>query len=168
MNPLDIDEINKLSPYKVNKDPLTGYLYFVTKNGIQLVIDFIDDDLIHSAECYQLGINNANNRPSPRDIYVQKTILLIISEFFKKNMSALLYICETGDGKQEARSRLFASWFEAYEFSNAFTCMTTSLRDSDGVFNSATLIIPNVHPKYKEVLNEFTETSAILRDKPHD
>ena len=53
MNPLDIDEINKLSPYKVNKDPLTGYLYFVTKNGIQLVIDFIDDDLIHSAECYQ-------------------------------------------------------------------------------------------------------------------
>ena len=59
MNPLDIDEINKLSPYKVNKDPLTGYLYFVTKNGIQLVIDFIDDDLIHSAECYQLGINNA-------------------------------------------------------------------------------------------------------------
>lgn len=61
MNPLDIDEINKLSPYKVNKDPLTGYLYFVTKNGIQLVIDFIDDDLIHSAECYQLGINNANH-----------------------------------------------------------------------------------------------------------
>ena len=115
-----------------------------------------------------MGINNANNRPSPRDIYVQKTILLIISEFFKKNMSALLYICETGDGKQEARSRLFASWFEAYEFSNAFTCMTTSLRDSEGVFNSATLIIPTVHPKYKEVLNEFTETSAILRDKPHD
>ena len=76
-NPLDIDEINKLSPYKVNKDPLTGYLYFVTKNGIQLVIDFIDDDLIPAAGCYQLGINNANNRPSPRDIYVQKTILLI-------------------------------------------------------------------------------------------
>ena len=59
MNPLDIDEINKLSPYKVNKDPNTGYLYFVTKNGIQLVIDFIEDDLIHSAECYQFGINNA-------------------------------------------------------------------------------------------------------------
>ena len=76
MNPLDIDEINKLSPYKVNKDPITGYLYFVTKNGIQLVIDFIEDDLIHSAECYQFGINNANNRPSPRDVNVQKTILV--------------------------------------------------------------------------------------------
>ena len=52
--------------------------------------------------------------------------------------------------------------------SNSFTCMTTSIRDSEGVFNSATLIIPTIHPKYKEVLNEFTETSAILRDKPHD
>ena len=55
-----------------------------------------------------------------------------------------------------------------YEFSNAFTCITTSLTDAEGVFNSATLIIPNVHPKYSEVLNEFTQTSIILRDKPHN
>ena len=46
--------------------------------------------------------------------------------------------------------------------------MTTSLTDAEGVFNSATLIIPNVHPKYSEVLNEFTQTSVILRDKPHN
>ena len=39
MNPLDIDEINKLSPYKVNKDPITGYLYFVTRNGIESISD---------------------------------------------------------------------------------------------------------------------------------
>ena len=155
-------------PLQSKQGPYYRLLVFCNKNGIQLVIDFIEDDLIHSAECYQFGINNANNRPSPRDVNVQKTILVIIGEFFKKNMAALLYICETGDGKQEARSRLFASWFEAYEFSNSFTCMTTSIRDSEGVFNSATLIIPTIHPKYKEVLNEFTETSAILRDKPHD
>ena len=168
MNLLNVDNINKISPYEVNIDPVTGYLYFVTKYGIQLTIDFSEDDLIHSAECYQLSINNANNRPSPRDANIQKTIWAIVAEFFKKNMSALLYICETGDGKQEARSRLFASWFESYEFSNAFTCMTTSLKDAEGIFNSATLIIPNVHPKYRDVLNEFTQTSIILRDKPHN
>ena len=39
MNPLNIDEINKLSPYKVNKDPITGYLYFVTRNGIESISD---------------------------------------------------------------------------------------------------------------------------------
>ena len=168
MNFLNADDINKVSPYMVTIDPVTGFLYFVTKNGTQLTIDFSEDDLIHSAECYQLSINNANNRPSPRDINVQKTIWAIVAEFFNKNMSALLYICETGDGKQESRSRLFSSWFESYEFSNAFTCMTTSLTDAEGVFNSATLIIPNVHPKYSEVLNEFTQTSVILRDKPHN
>mgnify|MGYP003462566981 FL=1 len=168
MNPLSTDEINKRSPYKVCYDYVSDSLYFVTDNNVQLVIDFMEDDLLHSAECYQFCINNANNMQSPRDINVQKTILVIIDEFFKKNMSALLYICETGDGKQKARSRLFASWFEAYEYSSAFTCMTTSLCDAEGVFNSATLIIPTAHPQYKKVLNEFTEASAILRDKPSD
>ncbi len=168
MNRLCVDDINIVSPYKVFEDTKTNCLYFITKNGVQLVIDFMEDDLIHSAECYQFGINNANNKPSPRDMNIQKTILVIIDEFFNKNMSALLYICETGDGKQQARSRLFASWFEAYEYSKNFTCMTTSLRDAEGVFNSATLIVPTAHPKYKEILNEFTETSAILREKPHE
>lgn len=168
MNQLSVEDINRLSPYEVKNDPITGCLYFVTKYGIQLVIDFFEDDLIQSAECFQFGINNATNKPSPRDNNVQKNILVIVDEFFKKNMSALLYICETGDGKQKARGRLFASWFDAYEFSNAFTCMTTSLRDTEGVYNSVTVIIPNVHPKYKEVLNEFAETSALLRDKPEN
>lgn len=57
---------------------------------------------------------------------------------------------------------------EAYEYSSDFTCMTTSLRDAEGVFNSATLIIPTAHPQYVEILSEFTETSAILRDKSHE
>ena len=54
MNLLNVDDINKISPYEVNIDPVTGYLYFVTKYGIQLTIDFSEDDLIHSAECYHL------------------------------------------------------------------------------------------------------------------
>ena len=35
-------------------------------------------------------------------------------EFFSKNEAALLYICETGDGMQKMRHRLFHFWFGVY------------------------------------------------------
>ena len=110
MNFLNADDINKFSPYMVTIDPVTGFLYFVTKNGTQLTIDFSEDDLIHSAECYQLSINNANNRPSPRDINVQKTITAQLKTTYKQytfsrpaRQSALRdFFCPSdisGDGK---------------------------------------------------------------------
>ena len=167
MRKLSVEDINKTSPYTVLEDQKSNGLYFVTAHGVQLIVDFVEDDLINSADCYQFVINNTNNRHSPRDVNVMKTIFAIVNEFFNKNMSALLYICETGDGKQIARSRLFSSWFESYEYTNMFTCMSTSIYDIEGVFNSATLLIPICHPNYKDVINEFAETSALLKDKPN-
>ena len=51
---------------------------------------------------------------SPRTPKVRETVLAIIEEFFIKNQAALLYICETGDGMQKTRNRLFRSWFGIY------------------------------------------------------
>ena len=166
MNPLCLGHLNSVSPYKVKRDEASGLYYFITKNQVQLTIDFMDDDLITTAESYQFVINNANNQKSPRDIKVQQTILLIVDEFFRQNQAAFLYLCETSDGKQKARSRLFSYWFETYAYTKLFTCMTTSLLDLEGVYNSATLIIRNDHPNYRDVIADFTNISAVLSEKP--
>ena len=44
--------------------------------------------------------------------------------------------------------------------------MTTSLLDLVGVYNSATLIIRNDHPNYRDVIADFTNISAVLSEKP--
>ena len=137
MNPLCLGHLNSVSPYKVKRDEASGLYYFITKNQVQLTIDFMDDDLITTAESYQFVINNANNQ-----------------------------LCETSDGKQKARSRLFSYWFETYAYTKLFTCMTTSLLDLEGVYNSATLIIRNDHPNYRDVIADFTNISAVLGEKP--
>ena len=93
MNPLCLGHLNSVSPYKVKRDEASGLYYFITKNQVQLTIDFMDDDLITTAESYQFVINNANNQKSPRDIKVQQTILLIVDEFFRQNQAAFLYLC---------------------------------------------------------------------------
>ena len=107
-----------------------------------------------------------NNKKSPRDAKVRDSILAIVDEFFNKNQSTLLYICETGDGKQGMRNRLFDYWFQSYKYKQQFTVLSTSIIDEEGVVNYATLIIKNNHPKLSKVLAEFAESIKLLSQKP--
>lgn len=162
---ISVDEINAHAPYHVDIDAKSGALGFVTDSGVDIVVDFMEDDLILSDVSYQLVISNANNRKSPRDKKLKYTILAIVEEFFKKNQAAILYICETGDGKQEMRGRLFSYWFNAYEYNTQFSMMTTCVRDEDGILNFAALLLRTDNPKFVEIINEFSLTTQTLRDK---
>lgn len=120
IHPLSLDNINRKAPYKVELDEMTGSYDFVTHCGVQISIAFENDFLIQTDVSYQLIIGNSNQKKSPRDHKLQLTILTIIEEFFRKNQAAMLYICETGDGKQQMRNRLFKYWFDSYEFNSKF------------------------------------------------
>ena len=166
MNALSLESINKRSPYVVGLYSDCGPYLFTSDNGVELAVDFIDDELITKAISYQLVISNVNNRHSPRDKKVQDTILAIVEEFFDRNQAALLYVCETGDGKQMARYRLFSYWFDMFEYSIRYTSLSTSLVDEDGIMNAATIFIRNDNPHLSEIVNEFNETAMLLRHKP--
>ena len=152
INQLSIGVINSKSPYYVDMVSSYGPFVFTSDNGVELAVDFVDDDLITSADSYQLVVSNVNNRQSPRDKKVQDTVFSIVEEFFEKNQAALLYICETGDGKQMARYRLFKYWFDI---------------DEEGVMNAATVFIRNDNPYLPQIVSEFNETAMLLRQKPN-
>ena len=166
MNALSLVSINNKAPYIVDIYSECGTYVFTSDSGVELAVDFVDDDLITKAPSFQLVISNVNNRHSPRDKKVQDTILAIVEEFFEKNQAALLYVCETGDGKQMARYRLFSYWFDIFEYSKRYTSLSTSLVDEDGVMNAATIFIRNDNPRLTEIVNEFNETAMLLRNKP--
>ena len=55
---------------------------------------------------------------------LRQTIIAIIEEFFEANGNeAMLYITETGDGKQMFRNRLFIRWFNLYSHHDKY-CYT--------------------------------------------
>lgn len=166
INELSLADINKVAPYAVTQNVVTKAYGFVTDKGCRISIDFDDDFMIQSGDSYQLIIGNANHKKSPSDRKVKMTILAIVEEFFRKNQAALLYICETGDGKQRMRNRMFSYWFDAYEGNFRFFMNTTCIIDEDGIENFATLILRNDHPKLVEIITEFTITAKVLRDKP--
>ena len=167
MTPLSIDKINAQTPYRVKLFEQDGSYRFETDNDVKLAVSFMYDDMIIQEGAYQLIIANLNNKKSPRDNKVKDTIMPIVEEFFNENQAALLYICSTGDGRQSMRSRLFAFWFNVSKHRYSYSTMSTSLVDSDGVLNEATIIVRNDNPNMVQLINEFSETAQLLSHKPN-
>ena len=124
------------------------------------------DDSIISKNTYQFIITNVNNKPSPQDEKVKEAVIILIDEFFSADNNVLLYICETGDGKQAMRNRLFQYWFSQYEKKEEFTFLSSSVIDDDGVVNYATIVVKNSNPYLSEAIKEFTDTIQLFSAKP--
>lgn len=158
--------INRKAPYLVSISKIrSNYFDFSTNSGVRYSIGFDEDGLLQSDESYQLIIVNVNNRPSPRDAKVRDTIIAIIDEFFSKNNVTMLYICETADGKQQMRSRLFQYWFSTYTHKSDFILVNSSVKDAEGIDNYATIILRKDNPNLKDVLSEFADTITLLSEK---
>lgn len=166
MNQLSIENINRISPYKVASTP-KGSIIFCTEYGIHYVVDFIEDDSLLSYESYEFIIVNADSAKSPRDIKLKETLLAIIEEFFEKNQSTMLYICDTSDGMQRYRNRLFASWFNGTNMSKRYTLCSANIKDLEGTENYASIVVRNDNPNLSLIIKDFEETTLFLATKPN-
>ena len=166
MEKLWLDAINAKSEYYVKKEDDEGTYSFTTDNMAEFFISFEKDDILRSGIVYQFGISNPQGKKSPRDHKVRITILAIIEEFFNKNKAALLYICETGDGMQKMRSRLFQYWFSVYNEKEEYLFLPQVVYDEEENENYAALIIRKDNPCFVELVSEFTETINLLNGKP--
>ena len=164
MNALDLTRVSRLSPYKVWTEDGRDYI-IETSRGQIFVIGFMDDYSIWQSGAYQFTINNQSHQPSPLDLKLRETILLLIEAFFAANPDILLYICETGDGRQAFRSRLFVRWFNTYLSRDEYVMQTAEVQEGK-TKNFAALIVQKSNPRLKEILAEFDETISILTNKP--
>lgn len=111
MNPLSLQHINDKAPYRVNQST-EGVHLFSTSKRVNYSIAFMEDNPLGDCDTYQFGIRRINNVSFPYAPKVESTILAFINEFFACNLNILLYICDTSDHREEARNRLFLTWFE--------------------------------------------------------
>lgn len=160
--------INGVSPYEVAYTNGEEALSFVTDYDVEIFVTFEKDDLFNAGLAYQFGISNPKKKRSPRDVKVRETILAIVEEFFRVNEAALLYICETGDGMQRMRNRLFHFWFGIYGAREEYVFLPQTVTDDEGNENYAALIIRRDNPYFADLVAEFMETINLLNTKPDD
>lgn len=164
---LSVERINAVAPYKVTTARGENSVKFDTEYGVQYVVGFDSSDFLLCAETYQFFIANGNNKRSPRDEKLKATIVAIAWDFLMSSNEAMVYICDTGDGKQAMRNRLFKYWITESPLYNKVTTVTTTIKDEEDIDNYATLVIRNDHPKKNEILGEFVAATDFLNNKPN-
>lgn len=166
MNALSLEAINHAAPYDVRHGDDNDTFCFITDRCVEIFVGFERDDILHTGVAYQFGISNPKGTKSPRDPKVRDTISAIVEEFFNKNQAALLYICETGDGLQKMRSRLFRYWFSIYGENDNYFFLPMVIYDEENNENYAGLVLRNDNPQFNSIVREFTTTINLLNAKP--
>ena len=164
MNLLSLAAINNSSPYCVKqRNDRPNDFYFRSDFGVDYEISLRPDDTVMPSGTYMLDVTNRGQGPTPGDPKFRLTLLAIIEEFFKQNNEVLLYISETGDGRQNLRNRLFISWFNTYDYRNLYLICTAEGK-MEGQDNFMAIILRRDNPRLKEAIEEFEEIAALLFD----
>jgi len=152
------------SPYDITLSE-QGFI-FQTAGGVHYRVSFDEEDIIlGGCRTYQLILQKVEHKHTPHDPYVEKTVLAIINEFFRLNQHVLLYVCDTSDGKEGGRNRLFLRWFERNVEPGCFTIRTANTEVENEMVYIA-IIINNRNPHLQEILNDFNDMAIALTNKP--
>lgn len=159
---LSTENINKTSPYKVEKVNDHAFVFHTIAN-IVYYISFKEDMEIAGLYSYQFIIERKSEKLG-YDVGVRESIIAIIREFFAQNNDILLYICDTSDGREAIRNRLFIRWFKETDCDNVFEIKTAdAIVEGESMFFA--IIYKKSNPRYTEISNEFDEACACLTNK---
>lgn len=161
-----LSHILENSPYDII---LSGSDFrFITDFGIHYSVSFSKEDIVlGECETYQFIIRKIDDIRSKHDPKVKMTILAIIDEFFRSNLDIMLYMCDTSDGRESMRNRLFLSWFEQDANKERFKiCKAFTNVEGQGLFIG--IIVENRNPKINDIIADFNEQAELLShsDKP--
>lgn len=91
-------------------------------------------------------------------------MIAIIEQFFAENNNVLLYICDTSDGREAKRNRLFIKWFEDFATPDRFTMETANaIVEGEGFY--AAIIVENSNPMLEAIVSDFKQTAESLTDE---
>lgn len=159
------EKLNCLPPYKIerNKD----FIYsFVTDGGIKYIALFVscksyDDNFI---DTYSFNFEPEDrNRKSVYDPRIKETIISIIEEFFRNNHNSMICVCESIDGKELCRNRLFNRWGDEYR--ERFYYIHKEDIQFDGEFYDlyASLLIHKENPNLDRSIESFKSYTGLLK-----
>lgn len=130
--------------------------------GVSYSISFNKEDIeLGGCDTYQLIIRKLEEKRSRHDPKVEATILAIIDEFFQSNTEVMLYLCDTSDGREESRNKLFTLWFERYTEKDRFTIRKAHTNiEGEGLFFC--IVVDNRNPNLKAIIEDFDEKAEML------
>lgn len=160
MKDLNLTRLNTSSPYSFWRD---GEIYYLkTDFDIVYAVSF-DQETVRGYDTYWFNLANTSDKPSPNDKKLMLSIISVIEEFFNNNPDILLYICDTANGQQAQRDRLFLRWFHGYKQQQKFCLQTTTIMDEDEA-NYLAMIVQKSNPHLNDILKMFKEETTMFKE----
>ena len=160
MNKNNIEPSTIKAPYPIFKEKDRDCFYFKV-NATEYNIAFIQSNLLgvlpYDSICIDRDLkDNKGNKE------VANTLTIIIKNILDKDR-VLCFICDTTDGRQIARQKLFKTWFKTKKNSSQYVMLSI---ESDDIYGG--IILKKSHPLYSEYLTEMENFKKEMTDsKPH-
>lgn len=155
---LSVDNINKTSPYWVIQlDDMQ--FRFRTVNGIIYRVGFYVDSFFLPGKAFHFYIAPIGEERPPRDPNVFRVISLILEEFFRQDLSIMLYICDPKDHRESIRAGLYRRWFDNYSKKDELVLRDAEI-DFAGIIVYSGIIMRKDNPVCSDVLTAFEEFIA--------
>lgn len=113
---------------------------------------------------YTFNIEPENDTPHPIDRRIALTVVSILHRFFKRNVNAMIMVCDNLDGKELIRERLFSRWYMRYNDGSVRKCDASLETDGYSLFVSLYMRFDNPNAQqlvaafYDLVKNNFIPT----------
>ena len=158
MDLISLSAVNAKSPYKIDSDP-SGSFFFVTDKQRPDHGAFIEDPLFYEHGIYQYCLDTDIHAEA--DGHVYEVVVALMEEFFKSSAKGLLYVCDSMDGRQAARNRLFNRWYNSYADRNKYLLLQREI-PYEGVLQYVSLIVRKDHPEVQLITEAFDRVLSNL------
>ena len=160
---LSPNAINRTASYSVIPVGTMAFR-FITEKSLVYEVGFVEDYSFLEENAYLFYLKEITGSSAPTDIKIMLTVGAIIEEFFAKNQSVMLYICDTSDGRQAARDRKFLGWFENAENKKKYTLLHCTAK-FDGVGYFTAILIKNDNPDLEDIKKAYDDYKQQIKDK---
>jgi len=158
MDLISLSAVNAKSPYKIDSDQ-SGSFFFVTDKHRPYHVAFIEDPLFYEHGIYQYCLDTDIHAEA--DGHVYEVVVALMEEFFKSSAKGLLYVCDSMDGRQAARNRLFNRWYNSYADRNKYLLLQREI-PYEGVLQYVSLIVRKDHPEVQLITEAFDRVLSNL------
>lgn len=117
-----------------------------------LFVDYLEDH-VNAFEMVIAVADNPLGKRVPADTLTEPTIRAIFYDFFRSKEHVIVYICDSSDGRQEARFRKFTNWYYKNISVDLFK-MDARLPDGDRV-TLLSGILSKKHPYFSQFVELF-------------
>jgi uncharacterized membrane protein len=159
--------LERSNPYEYELGDEDRHVYrFATDSEIRYEVKFVSStdyfnpysDL--EADVFEMIISVVDN-PSggrlPADGRIQATIFSIFEDFFLPHRYALVFICDSSDGREQSRFRKFSNWFYQRTVDSSDLAKFDRMAVDGTTIIYLSLILSRRHPYLSRIVDVFMQ-----------